>query len=207
MRNLSLEQFYKRINKKIALLAGYLEDKTITTIVRSCRLKPIKSFSDSFDFSTCLEEQWVDEFNNLIEIKNKKVKLRWSATDVNKTTTDIYRNASIDFIVSHSKSALIGLYPGNENFILLLLGTDNYWRCYNYIDNQLSICSPLHVGIKTLRYMVNCKVGKYFQKLNIKSDVKELSQVEWFITTLPANKMFLPNIVTYNKLRSILYNE
>jgi hypothetical protein len=207
MRNLSLEQFYKKIKKKIVMLGGYLDDKSIVPIVRACRLKPIKVFSESFDFATSLEEAWVDEFNNVVEIKKKKIKVRWNASDVSKTTTDIYRNETIDFIIAHSKLALIGLYPGTENFILLLLGTDNYLRCYNYVNQHLDICSPLRVGVKMLKYYLNSKTGKYFKKLTVKSDIKELSDIEWFITPLPTTKLFLPNIVAYSKLRSILYNE
>ena len=207
MRNLSLEQFYKKINKKIILLGGYLEDKSIIPIVRSCRLKPLKAFFDNYDYKTSLEESWVDEFNNIIEIKKKKVKVRWHATDVSKTTTDIYRNENIQFIVEHSKLALIGLQPGSENFILLLTGTDNYLRCYNFTNNNLTICSPLTVGIKLLRNYLTSKPVKYFKPLTVKSDIKELAGIEWFITVLPASKLFLPNIVAYKQLRSILYNE
>jgi hypothetical protein len=207
MRNLSLEQFYKKINKKIAILAGYLEDKTIPSMIKACRLKPLRVFSDSFDFESSLENTWVDEFNNLIEIKKKKVKIRWNSANVNQTTTDIYRNETIEFIASRSKLALVGLFPGSENFILLLTGTDNYLRYYIYEDGVIGIHSPLQVGLKMLHYYLNSKPSKYFKQLAVKPDVKELQDLVWFITPLPASKLFLPNIVTYSKLRSILYNE
>lgn len=206
MRNLSLEQVYKRINKKILIVGGYTEDKSIINIIKSCRLKPISIFNGNFNPNNALETIWVDEFDNNIEIKNKKAKINLNTRQIQQTTTDIFKNETISFIVEHSSLACVGLYPDSQNFILLLKGTDNYLRSYTYLDNQLLICSPLFVGLKVLKCCFP-KQLKYFQKLTIKSEIKNNKEVEWFITTLPAHKLLLPNIATYDKLRSILYNE
>lgn len=206
MRNVSLDQFYRKINKKILLIGGYTEDKSIVDIIKSCRLKPISVFSNYFDSSAVLDTVWVDEFNNNVEIKKKKLRVNLNARTLQTTTTDIFRNETMEFLISHSSLACIGLYPDSQNFILLLKGTDNYFRCYSCQNNELSVTSPLIVGLKVLRQCFPAHL-KYFQKLVVKSEIKNLKEVEWLITTLPAQKLLLPNIVTYNKLRSILYNE
>lgn len=208
MRNISLNQFYKKIKNKIALVGGYIEDKSICHIIKSCRLKPITIFSNHFSFDTSLETIWVDEeSSHIIEIKKKKAKIQPCTASVPHISTDLFKNETNEFIINHSKFACIGLFPDTTNFILLLMGTDNYFRCYDCVDDTVTYRTPLIVGLKILKHCVNMKPITYFKKLTIKSELKELDKVEWFITTLPASKLFLPNIVTCNKLRSILYNE
>jgi hypothetical protein len=209
MRSLSLEQFYKRIKNKIAIVGGYIEDKSICSIIKSCRLKPITVFTEHFDFKTLLEPVWIGEDQNIaIEIKKKKAKvITLLQNETHSMVTDIFKNETVKFIVEHSSYACVGLYPGTENFILLLMGTDNYFRCYECMDDCIKIISPLIVGLKILKCCVTMKSLTSFQKLTIKSELKPVKDVEWFIVPLPAQKLFMLNIVAYNKLRSILYNE
>ena len=209
MRSLSLEQFYKRIKNKIAIVGGYIEDKSICSIIKSCRLKPITVFTEHFDFKTLLEPVWIGEDRNIaIEIKKKKAKvITLLQNEVHSMVTDIFKNETVKFIVEHSSYACIGLYPDTKNFILLLMGTDNYFRCYECIDDRVKIITPLIVGLKILKCCVTMKSLTSFQKLTIKSELKPVKDVEWFIVPLPAQKLFMLNIVAYNKLRSILYNE
>jgi len=210
MRNLSLDQFYKRLAKKIAVVGGYIEDKSICAIIKSCRLKPLSVFSDSFNFKTALELEWIDEYGDiLLEIKKKKAKTRlYMGAPIPHITTDLFKHETVDFIINHSKYACIGLFPSTQNFILLLMGTDNYFRCYVCIDDGIvEYGVPLMVGLKILKYCVTMKALKYFKKLPIKSEKKALKDVEWFIVSLPAHKLFMPNIIAYDQLRSILYNE
>jgi hypothetical protein len=206
MRNVSLDQFYRRINKKILLIGGYTDDKLMPNIIKSCRLKPISVFSNRFDENTVLESVWADEFDSNIEIRNKKPRINLHARKFHTTITDIYRNETIEFLIAHGAMACIGLYPDSQNFILLLKGTDNYFRCWSCQNGELSLCSPLTVGLKVLRQCFP-KHLRYFQKLEVKSELKELREVEWLITTLPAHKLMSENIETYNQLRSVLYNE
>lgn len=207
MFNISLEQFNKRIKNKIALIGGYIEDKSICAIIKSCRLKPFSVYSNYFLFATTLEDIWVDEFGNAVEINKKKTKIKPLSVTLPALTTDIFKNETIQFIVEHSKYVCIGLYPDTKNFILLLMGSDNYFRCYECIDDHMKIIAPLIVGLKILKCCVTMKPIKYFKKLTIKSELKLVKDVEWFIAPLPANKLLIPNIIAYNKLRSILYNE
>jgi len=211
MQNLSLEQFYKRIKNKIALIGGYIEDKSICDIIKACRLKPLSIFSPSsnhFVPQKILEDMWVDEFNgNVLEIKKKKAKIKFWPVTLLSNSTDIFKYETIQFIIEHSSYACIGLYPDTKNFILLLMGTDNYFRCYECIDDRIKIITPLIVGLKILKCCVTMKSLTTFQKLTIKSELKPVKDVEWFIVPLPAQKLFMLNIVAYNKLRSILYNE
>ena len=210
MRNLSLDQFYKRIKGKIALVGGYIEDKSICNIIRSCRLKPASVFAPQFKFHTTFENIWVDEYSgSVMEIKQKKAKIKLLPITLPGISTDIFKNETIKFIIEHSVYTCVGLYPGTKNFILLLMGTDNYFRCYEYVDDEygIKIISPLIVGLKILKYCMTMKSIKYFKKLTIKSELKSVKDVEWFIVPLPASKLLIPNIVAYDKLRSILYNE
>ncbi len=206
MRNLSLEQFYKRISNKINLIGGYIEDKSICSIIRSCRLKPRSVFTDTFNFATTLEPDWIDEFGNTLVIKKKKAKLEFNYRASHNITTDIFKNEKVEFIVEHSKYACVGLYPETQNFILLLMGSDNYFRCYQYIGGDIKIVSPLVVGLKVLKCCVVAKPIEHFKKLTIKSELNSAKDIEWFIVPLPAHKLFMLNVVGYEKIRSMLYN-
>lgn len=201
MRNVSLEQFYKKINKQIAIAGAYTENIYLPQIIKGCRLKPITIFSKYFTPTSILERCWIDEFNNILEIKKKIPQVKFNAGMTSQITTDIYRNETANFISERSKLACVGLYKNTADFILLLWGTDNYWRAYTYHDNQLSICSPLTGGIKVLQSCLRWQT-KSFKKM--KSELKTLHDVDWVMIKLPIHQIALHNIDSYDKLRSIL---
>lgn len=207
MRNLSLEQFYKRISNKIAVVGGYLDDKSICSVIKSCRLKPLSVYSKHFTYETKLEDIWVDEFGHLLSINKKKTKIKPLSATIPDISTDIFKYEKVEFIVDHSSYACIGISPDTTNFILLLMGTDNYFRCYECKNDVIRPLTPLIVGLKILKYCMTMKPVKYFKKLTIKSELQWAKNVEWFIVPLPANKLLIPNIVAYKQLRNILYNE
>ena len=204
MRNLSLEQFYRRIHNKIITVGGYLEDKYIPIILKSCRLKPISIFNDDFDINTMLETIWIDEFNNIIEIRNKKLKLKLGAADINQTSTDIWRNETPKFLAEHSHKTLIGLTPDSEDFVLILTGSDNYLRCWIYQNSILTLCSPLVVGLNVLRYYLMLKMKNPWRHIIIKSDNKKMREMQWYISKLPIKNDM--ELIEYTTLRRILDN-
>jgi len=196
-----LEQFNKKIAKKILLVGAYTNNKFLPNIIKNCRLKPETVFSQTFNSKSGLETKWVDEFaDKYLEIKNKKIKIQNQQHKFPNVSTDIFKNETINFIIEHSQSICIGLIPESTNFILLSRGTDNYFRCYINENDQLNIISPLTVGYKILEAFIKFKKQKHFIKLNTKSELKDLRHVEWFIVTVPVSKFFIPNIVAYSKL-------
>lgn len=205
MRNVSLDQFNKRIKNKIAVVGGYLEDRSICAIIKSCRLKPLSAYSDNFDLATKLETVWVDEFNNVMEIRKKKLKIHFNYTKIPITTTDLFRYETVKFIAQHSHYACIGIYPSKKNCIVLFVGSDNYFRCYN-VGEDIKLVSPLCVGMKLLGYCARLRGMRNLRKLTIKSELKMLNGVEWIIVRLPANKVAIEYLDGCEKLKEILTN-
>lgn len=200
----SIDQFYKRIRSKIAVIGGYLDDKLICSIIKSCRLKPSDVFTNaSFQLRVpSLERTWFDEFDHkLIITEKKKLEIRCQP-HLGKISTDLFRNETIEFIMKHSKYAFVGLTPESENFTLLFMGSDNYLRCYSHNNGVFELCSPLTVGIKVLRRVVNSRQIKQISKLTLKSEMPELASTQWF--TVPAFE--LSRIDNIKKIRSILLN-
>lgn len=203
MHNISLEQFYKRINRQIAIVGAYTGNEYLPQIIKACRLKPITAFSRYFTTRSILERTWIDEFGNLLEIKKKTPQIKFGAVQTPQITTDIYRNASIEFIVTRSKFVCFGWY--NDNWIIVLWGSDNYWRAWRYVDNQLIICSPLTIGMRVLQSWIRWHT-KTCKTLRINTGLTELQEMKWIIGTLPAKTKLLAQIDTNSKLRRILAN-
>lgn len=201
MQNISLNQFYKKINKKILLVGAYLGDKELYNIIRGCRLKPIGIFGENFDWSTKLERLWVDEFNNRLEIKKKKIKIILNSKPLQTTTTDIYKNSSIKFIINNSSSICIGISGDAESWIVFR-GNDDFLRCYHCSNDQITICSPLIVGIKVLKCLWQ-EIPSQWKPSNIKSELKYLDSVQWIVAQLPLSRVFEPKL--NNQLKKILY--
>lgn len=202
MFNVSLEQFYKRIYGKIALVGGYIEDKSVCGVIRSCRLKPLSAYTANFKCNASLEPIWLDEFGNALTIVKKKVKIKFDYCKPPDIGTDIFKNAEIKFMIEHSRNACIGLCD-NGNFILLLWCSDNYFRCYSYMDGVMRIVSPLTVGWRLLRHCINIRI-KDFKQLTIKPELRNLDGVKWFYTVLPVKQEHMTNFESYDKLKEIL---
>lgn len=207
MRNNSLEQFYRKINRRLLMVGGYLGDKTLPTIFKACRLKPLTVFYKNLDARAILEPIWIDEFNYTVEIKNKKIKLGTNSV-IEQYSTDIYKYSDLKFLIERSRIVLVGLLPSSLNFVVVLLGSDNYVRVYRYVDNQLQICSSLTIGIKLLRYLLFArKPEQGFKRVPIRPKIKNLEGMEWWISSLPISDKMIPQFEKYTQLRNILYSQ
>lgn len=209
MHNFSLDQYYRRINKKIEVVGAHLEDSLLPPLIRRCRLKPITVFSDTYNPEKVYENVWVDEFGQYILAIDKNT-IRITDNDIPIPThcTDIYRNETIDFLVKHSKFACVGLFPEADHFILLLGGTDKYFRCYTHFNNEFKIVSPLMIGLKLLKRCVKFKKKENgtIRIQNIKSERKNLKDVQWFIVALPKTRYFARKLKGHETLKRIIYN-
>lgn len=201
MKNISLEQYYHKIKKKISIVGAYTEDLYVINIIKSCRLKPMSVFSGK---DKLLEDVWLDEFNNSIKIKNKKIKVELSSNKLQHTCTDIFRNENIEFLVSKSLLVCIGIADDNK-FILVLKGSDNYLRCYECLNNSFVISSPLIIGLGVLKYCFTEPI-KDLNRLLIKSEFNHLNDHKWFMIKLPTTRHVLQQI-NNKQLEKILYNE
>lgn len=209
MHNFSLDQYHRRIHKKIEMVGAFLEDPYLPKIIRSCRLKPITVFFNDYSPKKLLESIWVDELGAyLLNIEKKNIQVRENKIEIPKHCTDIFRHESISFLVTHSKFACVGLLPETDCFVLLLGGTDNYFRCYTHFNKSLKIASPLIIGLKLLKRCVRFKKkeNKTIRIQNIKSERKEFEDIKWFIVALPRVRYFARKLKGYDTLKEIIYN-
>lgn len=207
MRTIGLDQFYKRIEKRIALFGGYTEYPLIKEVIKSCRLKPLSVYSNSFRMrDVILEREWVDEFGDKsVGLFRKAPVVKECSRAIPLISTDIFQNEKPRFIVDHSKYAYIGKYGKSSDFTLLLMGLDNYVRCYTYKDRVFSISSPLNAGLKVLYSFVSNKLDFPMRKLTVKSEIEEMQKMSWFLINLPANKKLI-NKIRNNKIKEIVFN-
>ncbi len=175
MKSINLDRFYHKINKHVLLTESYTEIKNLSFIIKSCRLKP-KSILVNHNYDLVLHNYWVDEFNNSLTIKNKKIKVSYNNLDFlfPVSTTDLYYGLSLDKIYKISK--LLYIYSAKiegtyDNFLLVsFLGIDNYWRTYYVYDGEISNCSPLILGFNTLREISDNLDVKYFIDIQSKNN-------------------------------------
>lgn len=183
MRSLSYEQLYRQvIRKQIYILAGYLEDKSIPTLFKACRLKPISLFlSPNTDL---LQRVWIDEFNHSLEIKKKSLALNQQI--IEQGSTDIYKHEHPAFLIEQSSKALIGF--SETQFFLLLYGSDHYLRAYHYTE-KLRPASPLAAGLSFPRALLSFR-GTALTEAQISS--KAFPDFQWFLTPLPVSHPSIP---------------
>lgn len=175
MKSIGIDNFYHKIHKHILLAESYTEIKNLSFIIKSCRLKP-PSILESNDYELKLHNQWNDEFNNSLNILDKKIKIAYNEI-INNTisTTDLYYGLSLKKIYLLSK--FMFFYSGqdvetHDNFIFIaMLGIDNFWRCYYVYGNELSNCSPLLMGAKLLKKIPDNLDIKYFKSINVSDSI------------------------------------
>ena len=192
LRNITLQQFYKHLNPKISLIAGYIEQPQLKWIIKSCRLKPISLFEPYFKYEPELEYNWFDEWGNILTIDKKIPSIKYDSFKRDIISTDIYRNESIMFFIKRSKLAYIRVRERSITVILLV--NDGYLRAWKYSKEKWNPTSPLIEGLEVLNTI--------HSNLNIKS-YKKLDSNEW-ITTIPVNKFFLPNIDKNEELKTVI---
>lgn len=200
MYNQSLEQFYKKINKRIMLVSSYLGDSSYDFIIRACRLKPLNAmFGSKFNSQiTTLENEWVDEFGNILDISDKKPRVIFNNITLDRAallSTDPYYSRRVCDLAANSKLAFILVGEDedylDEYYIVSLLGNDGYLRTYVYIYGKWEQYSSLCLGLKTLGAIAGSRDVKHF--INVKNKVSTVYPCgEWeaWITSWPASQAF-----------------
>lgn len=152
MNNIDLEIFHKRIKSSIKIAGSYIGNKRFGQLVRSCRLKPLTVFSNSFKPSQ-LEYEWADEFGNIVRLQDNKVIPKLEKTKLNtQISTDLFYGLDLLHTIDISKAVII------FNDYVLLYGEDEYFRCFT--NNKIRV-SPLSVGIDNLLIVMNYIGAKY----------------------------------------------
>ena len=193
------------------LVGNYLNNPQWTILIRSCRLKPVSSFGNHFTTETTLEPLWLDDFGNAVQIHSKrKQSIKFGFGKLQKTSTDLYRNRPPTFIANHSKWMLLGLDPQGQDFVSVFQGSDDYLRAYHFQNQELTICSPLIVGIKLLLEtlaLANEKPVAEYQALDQVCNMNDLDRYQWYMVYLPAGNNFKLIIREHRLLTDILSNQ
>ena len=196
MKTPSLDRFYLKINRSIKLVESYLEDKNLSFIITSCRLKPIGLLNNKY-CKLQLHNIWIDEYRNSLRIDKKKINIIYNDLSIdcdNAVCTDLYDGLSLDNILKISKLACI-IQEKNENdntTLICCLGVDNYLRTFITINNEYKKCSSLIIGMKNLKLISQNKDIKYFISLDKKiNKAFSCNSVRGWITYLPASKDFV----------------
>jgi hypothetical protein len=208
MKSISIDNLYNKIRQKILLAESYTEYTDLSFIIKASRLKPS-------DNNLTLERKWIDEYGNSLNIvKNKKIKIIKNDLSIDNTQlicTDLYDGLPIYKIGKVSK--LVYLLTGKdedfqeEHLIIAFLGIDNFLRVYYIYDGQMTMTSPLSLGMKVLKSIAENRDIKYFTELNNKELVLFpcINQKSW-ISFYPASNQFLEIIYKECELFSQLLN-
>lgn len=200
MRSPSLEFFYAKIEKMIALAQSYTEQEHLGFIIKSCRLKPYDYVFEGRSDKIVLYRWWFDEYGNSMElIKNKRIRLVFGDLRLDRDriiSTDLYHGLSLDRVVKMSK--LVYLCAGKDEdlyqdcFLLSFLGVDNYFRTYLYWYGEWQQVSPLLLGMKHLKLLLNNADIKHFRQLSNSENlpIPCISGQTW-LSYLPPGKDFL----------------
>lgn len=152
--NQSLEQYYHRAHKKIKVAEAVVEKPFVSQLIRSCRLKPLTVFSSIYNPAKLYEQVWVDEFGSYVLEIGEELEINLAPIKVEPHCTDIWRYEDPNFLANHSKFACAALFPETDKFVVLLCGTDNYFRCYSTVNKKLEIVSPLVLGLRPLQHCI-----------------------------------------------------
>lgn len=209
MKSINIENLYNKIQRKILLVESYTEYKDLSFIIRMCRLKP------AGDLSLSLEKKWFDEYGNSLNIvKNKRVKIIEGDTSIDFsqiTCTDLYDGLPIHKIAKVSRLVYV-LTGKDEDFqedhlIIAFLGIDNYLRVYYVYNGQMAACSPLNLGMKVLKSIVDNRDIKFYLELNNNEPVLFpcTNQKSW-LSYYPFPNRFVEKVSKENELFSQLLN-
>lgn len=200
MKNPSLERFYLQIDKSILLAQSYTEIDYLYFMIKSCRLKPYDLFFNGDKYELKLFRWWFDEFGNSFKIvKNKRLKIIYNDLSLDNKKiicTDLYYGISLDKIIKISKvlHLLIGIDEDtHDNYCsLTFLGLDDYLRSYVFLRGEWVKVSPLNLGIKKLKNIINHKDIKYFLEVfNKENCISPCRSTNEWLTSLPLKKEFL----------------
>ena len=125
MANISIEEFYFKIQKHINLVADYSGYNYLPLIIKACRLKPVKILEQGFktEFkSTKLFKEWIDEYNCFYEvIKEKRIKLQFKLNELKNVNTDLYYGLSLKSISKISKLAFFFDYKDPDLGLITII--------------------------------------------------------------------------------------
>lgn len=213
MRSPSLEYFYAKIEKLLDLAQSYTESQHLSFIIKACRLKPYNYVFEERNPKLVLHHRWFDEYGNSLDIiKNKRIRITYGDLRLDKSKivcTDLYRGLSLDRVARMSKLAYLcagkdeDLYQ--DCYLLSFLGVDNYFRTYLYWYGEWQAVSPLTLGMKHLKLLLNNADIKYFRPLTNSENlpIPCISGRTW-LTCLPPNREFLTIVSKqYEKLLPI----
>ena len=172
MRSPSLERLYAYLNRHILLAQSYTEVNELLFIIRACRLKPQSFVFNKRDTKLVLHRLWFDEFgNSLCIMKNKRIKIVYNDLTLDKgkiICTDLYFGLSLSKIAKMSKLVFVSAMKEEETyehqFMIALLGIDNYLRAYTYMDGEWIQVSPLHLRMRNLKIIARNIDIKYFRE-------------------------------------------
>lgn len=209
MKSISIENLYNKIHRKILLVESYTEQKDLGFLMKMSRVKPFG------DLSLSLEKKWFDEHGNTLNIvKNKRLKIIEGDLSIDKSAlvcTDLYDGLPIHKVAKISKLVYVLTGKdedlGEDHLIIAFLGIDNYLRVYYIYNEQMAMCSPLNLGMKVLRSIVENRDIKYYLQLNNNEPVLFPcnGQKSWISFYPPPNK-FLESVSKENELFSQLLN-
>ena len=213
MANISLEEFYLKIQKHINLATDYSGYEHLSFIIKSCRLKPVtlleKGLTPEFR-STKLFKEWIDEFNCQYEIiKDKRIKLHpFQLNNLKKINTDLYYGLNIKSISKISKLALFIDYQDPDLGLVTVItfyGIDNYFRTFMIHDDKIEKISTLLLGIRTLNLLAEKINIGYFEEISIR-DVPmfpDLKSQKAYLTFWPGHNKFWDKY-TNSKIKELL---
>jgi hypothetical protein len=199
MKSPSLETLYADLHRSILLVQSYTDVPELAFIIKSCRLKPYSYFFEGKTNKITLHSWWFDEFGNSLKLKNKKIKIVYGDLLLDRRKiicTDLYAGLSLDKVIKMSKFAQI--ISGRDEdiyqdcLILSLLGIDNYLRTFLYLYGEWQQVSPLTIGLKNLKTIVNHHDIQYFRDLTIKeNNPLPCMEARVWLTCLPSKKDLL----------------
>jgi hypothetical protein len=195
MKTPSLDRFYLKINTSIKLAESYTENKDLSFIIKSCRLKPISLLNSKYN-KLQLHRLWIDEHGHSLRIDKKKINIIYNDLSIDTTKivcTDLYNGLSLNDTIKISKLAFI-LHEMNDedSYFISCLGIDNYLRTFLIINNECIKGSGLIIGMKNLKLISKNKDIKYFISLDKKvNKVFPCNSARGWITYLPASKDFI----------------
>jgi len=195
----SLDRLYIKLDKCVMLVEAYTEIKSLSFIIKACRLKPHDYVFGKRNNTTILYDKWFDEYGNSFTINNKK-KIDIIYNDLRLkdkiTSTDLYYGLSLPHIAKISK--LVHLITGRDEdlyqecYLLSFLGIDDYLRSYLYYYGEWQQVSPLMMGIKNLKIVAKYRGIRKFKQI-IKKENSILGCVgstSW-ISSVPVSDGFL----------------
>ena len=160
MHTTDIEKFYSKIDDSINLVNAHARTKSLSKIIKACRLKPHNIFTNSFNEKK-LENFWADEFGNALRIKNKSPYIILNDPEVcsnAKISTDLFFGNSFDKLSENARYIII--IEGKGSSCICFYGADEYFRAFNY-SFKVERISPLVLGVKLL--------NEFFEKLNFSS--------------------------------------